>query len=128
MTILLDTCTFLWLSQDAPQLSDTARTLFQDPATEVLLSSVSAWEIAVKYAAGRLSLAKPPEQLVPEFRADYAIGTLPFSEEEALAASRLPPLHKDPFDRMLVSQAILYDLTILTPDAQIRQYPVRTAW
>lgn len=128
MRLLLDTCTFLWLLLDAPRLSGRARELFQDPANEAYLSVVSGWEIAIKYAAGRLALPQAPEQFVPVWRHKHGIGSLPLSEEAALHAARLPRAHSDPFDRMLICQAIFHGLPILTPDPQIAQYPVRVVW
>ncbi|MBI4525276.1 MAG: type II toxin-antitoxin system VapC family toxin [Deltaproteobacteria bacterium] len=128
MRILLDTATFLWAVTDAPELSGKARELIVDPENEVFLSSVSGWEIAVKYALGRLPLPEPPERFVPVQRKDHAIEPLPLDEEAALHLARIPLLHRDPFDRMLVCQAIVHGLVILTPDTLVNQYPVRTAW
>lgn len=128
MRLLLDTSTFLWIITDAPELSARARELFVDPGNEVYLSSVSAWEIAVKYALGRLPLPEPPERFVPFQRRQHGIEPLLLDEEAALHLARLPPLHKDPFDRMLVCQAIIHGLAILTPDELVYQYPVRTVW
>jgi len=126
--ILLDTVAFLWAVTDAPELSDDARELFADPGNEVYLSSVSAWEISVKNALGKLPLPDSPARYVPAQRRQHGIETLHLDEEAALRLNRLPVLHKDPFDRMLVCQAIAQDLVILTPDRLIAQYPVRTAW
>jgi PIN domain nuclease of toxin-antitoxin system len=126
--ILLDTCTFLWWMLGAPELSDTARELVVEPANEVYLSAVSSWEIAIKYRAGRLWLPEPPGRYVPSRRRVYGIKDLPLEEEAALHVVRLPRLHGDPFDRMLVCQSIIHGLTILTPDELIAQYPVRVAW
>ena len=128
MRLLLDTSTFLWVISDAPDLSARARELFVDPGNEVYLSAVSAWEIAVKYALGRLPLPEPPERFVPIQRQQHGIDPLPLDEEVALHLARLPLLHKDPFDRMLVCQAIVHGLVILTPDKLVNQYPVRTMW
>jgi PIN domain nuclease of toxin-antitoxin system len=128
MKLLLDTCAFLWIVADAPRLSRRARDLFQSPDNEVYLSAASAWEIAVKYGLGRLPLRNPPERFVREMREAHAVAPLAIDEESALHVSRLPALHRDPFDRMLVSQAIVHGLTILTPDPLITQYPGRTAW
>ena len=128
MKLLLDTCTFLWLISDARALSPRARDLFRDPANDVFLSSVTAWEIAVKYALGRLPLPAPPERFVPEQRQHHDIAPLALDEESVLQAHRLPSLHRDPFDRMLVCQAIVHGLTILTPDPLVASYPVRTMW
>jgi len=126
--LLLDTCTFLWAIAGAPDLSPQARALIVDPANEVFLSAVSAWEIAIKWERGRLILKEPPDRLVPTQRAAHGIADLPLDEESALHSARLPALHRDPFDRMLVSQAIVHGLTIATPDELVTQYPARTIW
>ena len=128
MKLLLDTCTFLWIVADAPQLSRRARDLFQSPENEVFLSAASAWEIAVKHGLGRLPLPQPPDRYVPEMREAHGVAPLAIDEESALHVWRLPALHRDPFDRLLVSQAIVHGLTILTPDPLVTQYPGRTAW
>ena len=98
------------------------------PDNEVYLSVVSAWEIALKHAAGRLPLPESPERFVPAERRRHGIDTLGLDEETALHLGRLPPLHRDPFDRMLVCQAIVHGLVILGPDTLITQYPIRAAW
>jgi PIN domain nuclease of toxin-antitoxin system len=128
MRLLLDTATFVWVISDAPELSSRVRELIVDPENDVYLSAVSAWEIAVKHALGWLPLPEAPERFVPEQRKHQGIEELPLDEESALHLTRLPMLHKDPFDRMLVCQAITQALVILTPDELISQYPVRTAW
>ncbi|MGH7863719.1 MAG: type II toxin-antitoxin system VapC family toxin [Candidatus Binataceae bacterium] len=128
MRLLLDTCTFLWVALDSPELSKAARTAFSDPTNDVFLSPISAWEISLKHARGRLPLAEPPDRFVPRWRITHAIESLPLSEEAVLKLDRLPQLHRDPFDRILVCQAITEGLAILTPDELIRQYPVRTSW
>jgi PIN domain nuclease of toxin-antitoxin system len=126
--LLLDTCTFLWVVGDSPRLSRRARALFQSPDNEVFLSAASAWEIAIKHALGRLPLPDAPERFLPEMREGHGIEPLPIDEESALHISRLPALHRDPFDRLLVGQAIVHGLTILTPDPLVTQYPARTLW
>ncbi|MBW2732097.1 MAG: type II toxin-antitoxin system VapC family toxin [Deltaproteobacteria bacterium] len=128
MKLLLDTCTFLWIAADAPQLSLRARELFMAPESEVYLSAISAWEIAVKHRLGKLPLPEPVERFVPDVRERHGIDSLALDEESTLQDARLPAIHRDPFDRMLVSQAMMSGLTILTPDEMIRQYPVRTVW
>ena len=128
MRILLDTCTFLWLVVSAPELSPAARACFADTGNEVFLSAVSAWEIALKHELGRLPLPEPAARFVPAERARRQIEELPLDEAAALGVGRLPALHRDPFDRMLVCQAIEHGLTLLTPDPLITQYPVRTLW
>jgi PIN domain nuclease of toxin-antitoxin system len=128
MKILLDTCTFLWFVTNAPALSDRAGELFADAENEVYLSAVCTWEIAVKHALGRLPLPASPEQYIPAQRIKHGIDSLPLEEETTLYLGRLPHVHKDPFDRMLICQAIVHGLVILTPDPLISQYPVRTVW
>jgi len=128
VNLLLDTCTFLWLTLDAPQLSARSRELFVDPGNEVYLSAVSCWEIAVKYSAGRLPLPERPLQFIPSRRQRYGLVSLPLDEEAALYEANLPRLHTDPFDRMLICQSIIHGMPILTPDEWITRYPVRTLW
>lgn len=128
MKLLLDTCAFLWIITGSTQLSSRAREAFQSPANEVYLSPVSAWEIAVKHALGRLVLTEPPDKLVPVQRRAHRIDELPLTEEATLYLPKLPDWHKDPFDRMLVCQALAGGLTVLTPDPDLARYPVRTLW
>ena len=128
MKLLLDTCTALWAAIDAPQLSRNARELFKDPGNEAYLSAISAWEICLKYAMGKLPLPSPPEVFIPELRKQGILQSLPVDEAATLHLNRLPALHRDPFDRMLICQAIAEGMVIVTPDENIRRYPVRTAW
>jgi len=128
MRILLDTCTFLWIITDSPELSDYAGQLFRDPSTDIFLSSVSTWEISIKHTLGRLPLPEPPERFIPTQRRQHGVETLPLEEDATLYLAKLPQLHKDPFDRMLVCQAIIHAMTIMTPDELISQYPVPSIW
>ena len=128
MKLLLDTCTFLWSIEGGAAVSEPARVALAQPANSVYLSSVSAWEIAVKHSLGRLPLPEPPERYVPEQRRARGIDPLPLGEEVALHLSRLPLLHRDPFDRMLICQALIGGLTLVTPDPEISRYPVRVLW
>ena len=128
MNLLLDTCTFLWIAQGSSELTARARELFADPANDVFLSVVSVWEIGVKNAAGRLPLPHSPERYIPELRERHGIESLALDEAAVLQIAKLPTHHRDPFDRMLVCQAIVRGLTILTPDSLVTQYPVSTAW
>ncbi len=128
MKVLLDTCTFLWIALDAPDLSKTAREVFRDPENDVYLSAASAWEIAVKHSLGRLPLPAAPQVYVPALRKTHEVESLPLSEDEALHLQRLPRLHRDPFDRILVCQAIVRGMVLLTPDEAIGQYPARVVW
>ena len=128
MKLLLDTCTFLWIAGGGRALPQRAADLYRSVDHEVYLSAVSEWEIAVKHAGGRLPLPEPPERLVPMERDRLGVAPLAIDEESALHVSRLPDLHRDPFDRMLVAQAIVHGLVILTPDHLVSQYPARTIW
>jgi PIN domain nuclease of toxin-antitoxin system len=129
LKILLDTCTFLWIAKDDPSLSTLARERFLDPEHELLLSVVSAWEISIKYALGRLPLPAPPDHFIPAERIRHGVGTFPLKEGSSAIEYRLPKLHKDPFDRMLICQAMSDGLTLLTPDPLLWQYPgVQIEW
>ena len=128
MKLLLDTCSFLWFLADAPELSAKARAAILDPANSVYLSAVSGWEIGRKYAKGDLQLPGRPESLIPQVRTDSGILSLPLSEEEAISAEKLPLLHKDPFDRMIIAQALMQGMVVVTPDRAFEPYPVRLLW
>jgi PIN domain nuclease of toxin-antitoxin system len=127
---LLDTCTFLWLIWDAPQLSASLRERLSDPDVAVSVSSVSIWEATQKHRLGKLLLHKEPDAgaYFIRQRAAHALDALAFDERDARHLSRLPPLHRDPFDRMLICQAIQHGLTLITPDEAIQQYPILTLW
>ncbi len=128
MRLLLDTCTFLWVIQDPDTLSTKARDHFVDSENEIFLSAVSAWEIAVKHASGRLPLPAEPSTFVPAMRTAHGIAPLDLEEEDSLLVATLPSLHRDPFDRMLVCQALRRGLTLVTPDRAIHSYEVPTLW
>lgn len=128
MKVLVDTCTFLWMADDAPELSKQACTAVTDPDNEVYLSAASVWEIAIKHALGKLPLPEPPRQFVPSQRTLLGLTALPIEEASILTLDRLPALHRDPFDRLLVCQALTHGLVIVSPDPQIQQYPISTLW
>lgn len=128
MNVLLDTCTFLWVVSGSPDLSDNARKLFSDPSNEVYLSVASAWEIIIKNKFGKLPLPDPAHEFIKKWRSSHHIDSLPLEEDAVLQLSRLPDYHKDPFDRILICQAIAGSMVILTPDPHITKYPVRTEW
>jgi PIN domain nuclease of toxin-antitoxin system len=128
LRLLLDSCTFLWIVEGSDSLSPSSTAAFSDPVNDLLLSSVSAWEIVLKNRLGKLPLPEPAERFVPRYREVHGIEPLALDEESVLQLSRLPELHKDPFDRMLICQAIAHGLAILTSDPLITQYPVRTIW
>jgi PIN domain nuclease of toxin-antitoxin system len=128
MKILLDTCAFLWLTTDAPELSEKAKILFQNTNNAVYLSSVSVWEIIVKHQLGKLPLPSAADDFIKQQCEKHFVEYLSLDEKAVFNLSRLPNHHRDPFDRMLVCQAIAHDLTILTSDKMITQYPVATVW
>ena len=125
---LLDTCTFLWLVEDSPNLPKSVRTVVSSPENAIYLSVVSIWEILVKTATGALTLPEPAHDYLTRQRAAHKIDSLPLGEDAVVNLSRLPSVHKDPFDRMLICQALANGFTILTPDKQIASYPVKVAW
>jgi len=128
MRLLLDTCTFLWILSEPSRVPGPVLEAFRSPGNEVFLSAASAWEITVKHSLGKLPLPADPVRFVPAQREAHGIRALDITEEAALHQSRLPLLHRDPFDRLLVSQSIVQELTILTPDPLIAQYGCRTLW
>ena len=128
MRLLLDTCTFLWLAADDPQLSTTARASCAAAENDLFLSALSTWEIAIKSRLGRLDLPAHPSRYVVSRREWLRVAHLAFDETSASHDALLPPLHRDPFDRGLVSQAILHGLTIVTPDPEIARYPAPVLW
>ncbi len=125
MKVLLDTHIFLWLHTNRRRLGEHLA-LLEDPHTELLLSAASSWEIAIKYALGRLALPEPPQRYVPSRMRAIGAAGVPIEHRHALAVAALPPRHGDPFDRLLIAQSQLLDVTIVTADAAIAQYPVRT--
>lgn len=128
MKALLDTCTFLWLVRGDAALTHRAREIITDTCNEIYLSPVSAWEIGVKHKLGKLPLPIEPSIFVPRETGRHRILSWPLNEAAALVASGLPLHHQDPFDRLLVGQAMVDGLTILTPDPLIRQYSATTLW
>jgi PIN domain nuclease of toxin-antitoxin system len=122
VTLLLDTHALLWWLADDPQLTDGARAAIASPRSSVMVSAATAWEIAIKRALGKLSSPADLEAQIRENRFD----PLPITVAHALAAGALPRHHQDPFDRMLVAQAMAEGLTIVTRDPRIELYGVPT--
>ena len=124
MKILLDTHIFLWFISGDSRLSADIRDVVRDPDNEIYLSVVSVWECIVKYQLGKLPLPEPPEIYLPKQRDLHQIASLDLDESSVVQLSKLPPLHRDPFDRILICQALQNGLTIVTIDAAVRAYPV----
>ncbi len=124
MRILLDTHIFLWFISGDAQLPTDVRDAIREPDNEVYLSSVSVWEAIVKYQLGKLPLPESPETYLPKQRSLHPIASLDLDESSVIQLAKLPPLHRDPFDRMLICQALQNGLTIATVDAAVRIYSV----
>ena len=123
--LLVDTHCWIWLTSDSTRLpSPLRRRLSRDP-TKLVLSAASALELGIKHAAGRLKLKANPAEVVAELL-DDGVSMLSVNVEHALRAAALPPLHHDPFDRLLVAQAQLEGLTLVTADARVLAYDVAT--
>ena len=124
MKILLDTHIFLWFINADSQLPTNIRDAIRDLDNEVYLSAVSVWEAIVKYQLGKLPLPESPETYLPKQRTLHQIDSLALDESSVIQLPKLPPLHRDPFDRMLICQALQNGLTIATVDSAVRAYPV----
>jgi len=129
LKLLLDTVAFLDTAASSPKdLPKRARDLLLDPDTDLYVSIASYWEISIKYSAGKLSLPEAPDRFLPTHREKIGAELLPIDEESTFHLTRLPHIHQDPFDRILICQAIVHGMVLLTPDDRICRYPVRTAW
>lgn len=126
--LLLDTCTFVWLVAEPQRLSETARTLLAEPSRAIVLSDVSVWELCLKWQAGKVELPAPPRAWIEEQARLWALERLGIERSHLYRSTELPGHHRDPFDRLLVSQAIEAELTLVTPDEHIRRYPVAVRW
>ncbi len=120
MELLLDTHAFIWWDGSDPQLGAAAAAAIADPANRVFVSAASVWEIAVKQKLGRLAFAGSPSQAITM----NGFLSLPISGDHAEAAASLPPIHQDPFDRILVAQALARALVLVTADGVVSQYAV----
>jgi len=124
LRILLDTHCWLWLLSQPELLKSESRRLLASADTDLFLSAASAWEIAIKFSIGRLKLPGDPAALVPAWLAKSRTSALAVEHHHALRVATLPPHHRDPFDRMLVSQAQLERLPIMTSDKLFALYDV----
>ena len=128
MTCLLDTCVFLWLSDQTEHLSAGARAILEDPANSLVVSQISSLEIQIKYNRGKLPLGLPPERFIRAAIEHHGLHYLTLADEHIWTMAKLPLLHGDPFDRILIAQAICDGLPLITPDPMIHAYPIRTIW
>lgn len=125
MRVLLDTQVFLWYFLEPKRILPKVRKFLEDALeNEIYLSNVSAWEIAIKYGIKKLDIPDIPERYVPDRAKEAGFLHLPIKLEHVLQVHGLPPVHKDPFDRLLVSQARVEELTILTSDPHFAKYKI----
>ena len=128
MKYLLDTNVWLWSLWDPERIARKAREEISNMSHSVFVSAVTSWEIAIKTAAGKLVLPEPPASYVPSRMAIQGLRPLPITHPHALAVFALPPHHRDPFDRLLVAQAQLEEMILVTSDRVLEKYPVEILW
>jgi PIN domain nuclease of toxin-antitoxin system len=128
MRYLLDTHTFLWWDTRSSRLSRRVFDLISDRSNVVWLSMTSLWEIQIKHQLARLELSAPLEEIIRIQQRENGINLLPIDLSHVLGLSDLPRHHKDPFDRLLVAQAMTENLVVLSHDPQIARYPLQVVW
>ena len=128
MKVLFDTQAFLWAVSDDPQLSSTARAIFVDPKNEVIVSVASVWEMIVKAVAGKLPIPRPANSYIRAQLTKTSVAVLPILLHHALHVENLPMHHRDPFDRIILSQALEEKIPIVSSDRKFRLYPVQLIW
>lgn len=128
MKYLLDTGVWLWFLREPERVSREARDVMEDFSQKIFLSAASAWEIAIKAASGKLTLPEPPALFVPRRMAEQGLRELPVSQVHALAVFALPPHHRDPFDRLLIAQASLEGMILITADRMFERYIAQLLW
>ncbi len=128
MRVLLDTHALLWWNLDDDRLSESARDVIRDGRTEVVVSVASIWEVAIKAAKGKIELPEADDAYIDHRLRRNRWSTLSIDPQHALHAAALPMIHADPFDRVLVAQAQLESIPIVTMDAAITRYDVETIW
>ena len=128
MKALLDTHAFLWWISDDPRLSEKAREIIADGRNELFFSAASGWEISIEAGLGRLEVPEDLQRFISDQLSRNAIQALPIYLSHAVHTGSLPVHHRDPFDRILVSQAILEQIPLLSADPRISHYPVEVVW
>lgn len=128
MTVLLDTCVFLWLADDPSRLSPAAKEILEDATHVLRLHQVTAWEIQIKNSLGKLPMPHPPRIAIPEAIRRLQLDYRPLDDATIYTLEKVPHFHRDPFDRLLVAHAIHEGLPIVSPDPLIQPYPVRVIW
>lgn len=125
---LLDTCAFLWVSQQPTMLSKAAATVINDRVNELFVSDVSVWEVTLKHSTGKLPMPDKPRIWIPEKFAHHQFRPLPLEHGAIFRSGELPRVHADPFDRLLAAQAIEAGMTILSPDAPLSLLGASRIW
>jgi PIN domain nuclease of toxin-antitoxin system len=128
MNLLLDTCTFIWLCSDPEKLSGPAAQALDEPTNDRALSTASVWEIALKYQSGKLPLPTKPDLWVEEQLQLQDIDVLPLQRDVLYQATALPPVHKDPFDRVIAADALLRKFRLVSPDKPFEIYGCKVLW
>jgi PIN domain nuclease of toxin-antitoxin system len=128
VTYLLDTGVWLWSVGEPSRISRKARDVMAEVGHAVFLSAVTSWEVAIKAASGKLHLPEPPDLYVPRRMLAQGLRPLAVSHEHALTVFALPAHHRDPFDRLLIAQAKVEDMTLISADRVFDRYPVRLLW
>ena len=129
MNLLLDTHTFIWWSCNPDKLPNTLLDLLRNPMHTLFLSTASTWEVQIKIGIGKISFTEEWEKIVRREIENNSFQIMPVSLEHTFTLKTLPSLHKDPFDRMLIAQALTENFTIATNDSFIKQYPgIQTVW
>ena len=128
MSYLLDTGVWLWSVWEPARMSRPARDIMADATQEIYLSAVTSWEVAIKTASGRLQIPEPPATYVPSRMVMQGLRPLPISHQHALAVFGLPMHHRDPFDRLLIAQAVVENMIVLTADGEFRKYDMPLLW
>ena len=124
MNLLLDTHVWLWMVAQPDRLRPSTRALLEAAENDLFLSAASSWEMAIKYARGNLPLPEGPESFVPPRLVRDAVRPLPITHPHALRVAALPPHHRDPFDRLLVAQALVEGMSLVTADQALEVYGV----
>ena len=128
MRVVVDTHSFLWLVTEDPKLSEFPKAILLDGGNELLCSAVAVFEIAVKYSLGKLKLAEPPREFMENRIRKNALSPLPVTLAHTYRVAHLPFHHRDPFDRLLVAQALEEDLPLLSADEILSEYGIRRIW
>jgi PIN domain nuclease of toxin-antitoxin system len=128
MKYLLDSVAWVWSISAIERINKAGREILENGREEIYFSAASSWELSIKMRLGRLHLPGPPSQCIPAFMAKQGLRPLPVTHLHAVKVYDLPLHHNDPFDRLLVAQALIEDMTILTSDRDFEKYPVQVIW